>query len=792
MPPENENFDPQAQQPDPQIVLNWARHYCFNLGWVIIPIHRFMGLSHKGEEICSCEIKTGVKWKNCSGKAGKHPWGKWGGILTPQAGFDAFYKVWDENPHGVNIGIRTGKVSGIWAIDIDEGTDKSGIASLERWLTEKNLSYAADLNNTLVARTGGGGLHYIFAYPEGVDKISTVAPHEEMGPHVDIKGDGGYIIVHPAMHRSGKQYYWATPIGTNKDVLKLAPEIIITAVRKRQRGVGTISGAGYTPDLIELQEYAEELSRKKSEIQKTAGKNMLEALKGNAIADEGGGHDAYRNVMYYIAKKYKRCDPAEVLGYFEDSVKARFAHKADASTDMGNLIDSMQSALDKVIEEANTWQGQVALTDQGRVVANDANMLLYFRNHEAWQGVFGYDLRLNKPVYLKRPPLVRASEELDMSSDKSDTALWFQTRGEMTGRFAQNDMSSAILSAAKDKEFDPLVSMLEELRGKWDGHPRLKNVLQRVAGVKDTEWTRIVFRKWMISAVARIRDPGCKVDTMMILEGSQGFKKSTFFSTLIPHQRYFSDGVSKVKNDVETIRLIHSGPLIFELGELSGLRKQEVDEIKAFLSAREDHLRPLYEAPRKVLRRCVFVGSTNLDDYLRDSTGGRRFWPVEVTCVIDIATVESEREQWWAEALAAYEAGEEWWIESVEEKALAKVEQDKRFQDDAWTPAVVPWLDDRAEPRGETKTATEDMADSLAETTHKAGDYVTTLEVLQHAVKMKIEHIKAGESKRIEGILRTRGWMSGRWSLKKVGPHFSEPRGGGRTQQRAWKRPGVV
>jgi predicted P-loop ATPase len=354
----------------------------------------------------------------------------------------------------------------------------------------------------------------------------------------------------------------------------------------------------------------------------------------------------------------------------------------------------------------------------------------------------------------------------------------------MSGRFAQNDMSSAIMADSKDQAFDPLVDMLNELKGQWDGTPRLATAMQRVAGVPDTEWSRMVFRKWMISAIARIMIPGSKVDTMFILEGNQGFKKSTFFSALLPETRYFSDGVSRVKQDVETIRLIHSGPLIFELGELSGLRKQEVDEIKAFLSARDDHLRPLYEAPRQVKRRCIFVGSTNLNDYLRDSTGGRRFWPVVVTRVIDIQTVETERAQWWAEALAAYGdgsgedgRGERWWLETQVEHDLARVEQDQRYEEDVWTTIIRAWVARKKvpEPEGGVVTATDQMQQDIGNTS-MAGDYVTTAQVLEHAIKMKPENIRGPESKRVESVLRKDGWLPSRIYIN-------------RKQTRVWKRP---
>ena len=773
-----------ANAPHPQTLLDWAKYYAFTLGWVIIPIHRIVGHRHDGTQVCSCEVSSGKKWKNCGGKAGKHPWVKWGQLTTPQEGFDSFMRVFNENPNGVNIGIRTGRESGIWAIDIDVGANKHGVEALEAWLTKNKLSYPELNAVALIQRTGGGGFHYIFNYPaEG--KIPTVAPHKDMGPDVDIKGHGGYIIGEPSLHHMDVQYGFEGRMVASREEINDAPAIVVAAVFKQQRGPGTTSIEEYTPDRLDIQMYADELAAKRHETSKRVGVDMQEALKGNAIAGEGGAHDGYRDIMFFIAKRWKRCNPDEIVAHFEDSVAARFAHKPDASTDIENVMDAMQSALAKVHEESTSWSAQVMMNSEGRVIANDANMLLFFRNHDAWKGVFGFDLRMNKPVYIRRPPLVRASEDLDMTSDKSETALWFQTRGGMSGRFAQNDMSSAIMAVSKDQAFDPLVDMLNELRGQWDGTPRLATAMQRVAGVPDDAWSRLVFRKWMISAIARIMIPGSKVDTMFILEGSQGFKKSTFFSTLLPETRYFSDGVSKVKQDVETLRLIHSGPLIFELGELSGLRKQEVDEIKAFLSGQEDLIRPLYEAPRQMKRRCIFVGSTNLNDYLRDSTGGRRFWPVVVTKVIDIKTVKEERAQWWAEALDAFGEGrplegrgERWWLEGGGEDALAAAEQDKRYEEDVWTPTVLAWLGKMKVPvpDGGVKTSTDQMQQDITNTPLAGIEHVTVLQVLKYAVEVDVAHARGAEAKRIEGILRRAGWVTGRVRE-------------GCKQVRAWKRP---
>jgi len=746
---------------DPDTVLRWAQYYAFTMGWVIQPITKLIGYQANGAPICSCEL-TGKRWNNCNPeKPGKHPWRGWkqAPMETPEQGYATFLDIWQQYPHGVNIGVRTGRVSGIWAIDLDMGGNKNGVADLDKWLATKGLTWG-DIE-TLGALTGGGGYHYIFQYPNDIEKITTVAPHPEMGPAVDIKGDGGYILVAPSLHASGRFYAWNNDT-ISPELIKTAPQQVAQAVRKKQRGAGNVD-VQYTPTVEELRDYADELSRKKSSRSKIVGKNMIAALQGLPIAEDGGAHDAYRDVMYFIAKRWPRCDPAEILSHFEESVAARFAHKANASTDMNNLMDSMFTALEKANDEAKSWIGQVATSESGNPVATDANMLLYFRNHEAWKDVIGYNLRRNRPAYLKKPPLPdREAGVIEMANDKAEISLWFQSRALMRGKISEKDLNSALVGAARENRFDPLADLIRSLHGTWDGIGRLETALQRVAGTPDGEWPRLIFPLWMKSLIARIIWPGCKADTMLILEGRQGLKKSTFFSSLLPDRHYFSDSLNKVKHDIESIRLIHSGPCIFELGELSGLRKPEVEEIKAFLSAYQDDLRPLYEPPRTTDRRCVFVGTTNRADYLRDETGARRFWPVKITHKIDIKTVYEEREQWFAEALHRLACGEIWWIEDEVGDLLAETEQEERYEEDIWEPPIRTWLADRRvpEPEGGATNATDQMTQMINK--ERAGDYVTTIQVALHACKMELKNARTSEGIRINKILRRLGWEPGR------------------------------
>jgi predicted P-loop ATPase len=226
---------------------------------------------------------------------------------------------------------------------------------------------------------------------------------------------------------------------------------------------------------------------------------------------------------------------------------------------------------------------------------------------------------------------------------------------------------------------------------KWDGKTRIDTWLTYYAGVEDTPYSRLVGRRFLISAMARLLDPGCKVDSMLILEGPQGKGKSAMVRALAGDE-WFSDQVGEVTNK-DSSQLIQ-GIWIMEIPEMDKFNRAEANAVKDFLTRTFDRYRPPYG--RNVVRRerrCVFFGTINPDGvgYLKDTTGNRRYWPVEVT-TIDLAGLAADREQLWAEARGAFLQGERWWIEDDEEAAVVSGEQDARRDDDIWEPKVMTWL----------------------------------------------------------------------------------------------------
>jgi hypothetical protein len=242
-------------------------------------------------------------------------------------------------------------------------------------------------------------------------------------------------------------------------------------------------------------------------------------------------------------------------------------------------------------------------------------------------------------------------------------------------------MEDALRLECLDHTFDPVREYLDEL--KWDGVPRIDRWLTRYCGAEDTSLNWAFGRKWLIAGVRRVREPGCKFDTMLVFEGYQGQGKSTLLLLLAGGDENFSDaeiiGDGK-KEQQEAVQ----GVWIYEIGELEGMTKHDVTSIKLFLSKTHDRARPAFGRARvDRARRCVFAGTTNDDKYLRDTTGNRRVWPVKAHGLIDLEGVRRDRDQLWAEAAAMEASGEPLTL-PPELWSVAHEVQEARLAHDPW------------------------------------------------------------------------------------------------------------
>jgi predicted P-loop ATPase len=324
---------------------------------------------------------------------------------------------------------------------------------------------------------------------------------------------------------------------------------------------------------------------------------------------------------------------------------------------------------------------------EGRILPVLANAIAAFRHAPEWGGVLAFNEFSLGTVALKATPwgVVPKGEWTDHEDRRA--AEWLQKQGILV---SVEIAGQAVQTAARDHPFHPVRAYLESLT--WDGVERLDHWLSIYIGAEDTEYSRAVGSRWMISAVARIFRPGAKADCCLILEGPQGIRKSTALRTLAGE--YFTDELADLGTKDAAMQT--RGVWIIELSELDSLSHSEVARIKAFMSRTTDRFRPPYgmrlvESPRQ----CVFAGTVNHSTYLRDETGGRRFWPI--TCGrIEIEALARDRDQLWAEAKMRFDAGAPWWLESAELVQLASEEQLQRYEGDPWEEIIGPWLELRS------------------------------------------------------------------------------------------------
>jgi predicted P-loop ATPase len=295
-------------------------------------------------------------------------------------------------------------------------------------------------------------------------------------------------------------------------------------------------------------------------------------------------------------------------------------------------------------------------------------------------------------------------------------------------------MHEMIVYVARQLKVHPVREWLREIR--WDGTPRIDSLLGYYAGCDDSDLNQVLSRRFMISCVARIMQPGAKVDTVLILAGPQGYGKSTFFRALAGAE-WFRDSAIDLRNKDAYMAL--KGAWLYEMAELAAMRPRDAETVKAFLSAQVDHYRPPYgrnqvEQPRQ----CVFVGTTNEPSFLGDPTGARRFWPATVKQMPRVSETAAARTQLWAEAVVAYDAGERWWLELNESQGLE--DSHAQYQhEDPWSPKVARWLE---MPTG--------------------GDGFTSEDVLNDAIEKPADRQSKADEMRIGGILTGLGYTKQR------------------------------
>jgi predicted P-loop ATPase len=326
------------------------------------------------------------------------------------------------------------------------------------------------------------------------------------------------------------------------------------------------------------------------------------------------------------------------------------------------------------------------MKSKSELASNAGNVLLALEQEPELRDAFAYDEMLQaeillRPLFKDQPNFTpRPVTDADVTAVQAHLQ-WFGFR-----RLGSGATHDAISKHARENAFHPVRSELDGLH--WDGTDRLGTWLHVYLGAEQSEYSEGIGTLFLVGMVTRIFRPGCKLDYMPILEGSQGTFKSSACAVLAG--KYFSDQLPDItgKEAFQHLR----GKWLIEVAELRAYSRAAIDHFKEFLVRDTERYRPPWGRKEVIEpRQCLFIGTTNKSLYLRDETGNRRFWPVK-TGEIALDRLRADRDQLLAEAVTLYRAGKLWWPDAEFEQRCIAAEQEARYEPDAWEQPIKRFL----------------------------------------------------------------------------------------------------
>jgi hypothetical protein len=688
------------------------------LGWLVLPIFGIDPVTLR----CTCGDAD-----RCTG-SGKHPRTRFG--LKEASTDPEQIKAWWASWPSSNVGVRTGPESGLCVFDYD---GEAGVALADSIRTPP----------TPWAITGSGGRHAFFVMPS-----HSVSSRVRVRPGLDIRATNAYVVVPPSLHKSGKRYSWCEALSPwDTDPAPVTDELL-----------PLIEPIKLAPGAVEIFE-----DRGPADALTVVRAKAYLAKVPLAISGQGGSGDTFRAALFATRGfGLSKSQALEIMRGYSDRCtppwsEKELLHKIDDAYKSTRVPDRF--IVDRVSDGDGDGGGREPWrltidnrTSQGVLlpVLSQRNAAIFLENEPGYAGRIGYD-EFSRRVTLTEGSAVRPWR----NSDLLVVVDWLQARGRQlyVGKDVAQD---AVDFVAHRNPYHPVRDYLESLPP-WDGTPRVDTWLINNAGAKDDQYVRAVSGKWLIGAVARAMRPGCQADAVLILEGPQGVGKSSAIDAMgSPWASTLATSTLHGKEAAEQL----SGKWLVEIAELSSVSRSETEAVKDFLTRTNDYFRAAYaRVAEDNLRQCVFAGSTNSSEYLKDETGNRRFWPVRIGQV-DVKRLRSERDQIWSEATARFLAGEPWHL-SRELEVLASEEQDARRIADSWDETVGIFLEKKTAAMGAERAS------------------VAVGEILLDCFGLPLERHDQLSQNRIGRILIARHWT-----------RFQQRQEGG---ARAWRyRPGVA
>lgn len=753
--------------------LAYAQSYARKYGWPVFPIHEALP-----DGRCTCGM---ISCKN----QGKHPRTR-NGLKNASTDPEQINQWWRTFPNAP-IAILCGGQHGPIVIDVDVPEGEPTWAALVQ-------KYGIQI--TITAKTGGGGEHFYFARHQ----LPVQSKMGGLGLGVDLCADGHYVIAPPSIHASGERYAFRPGMGP-VDGMPLAPcpDWVLEVSSQKHRSAASSSkkpGRSTTHSHVEASEKgwlatAFEAVGWLGEWHATAGAWMARCPWAHEHSDERGDGKDSSTIVYPPMNGrtlgFWKCEHGHCGGRtLEDVRKAlppnavsaankaypprrqmppRPAEPQSADTTQPDQSQQPQQpqqpspsqsvppapidpTTGEVLNEGD-WTEELKRDQKtGYWSSCVANASLIVANDLRWKDVLAYNAFTYQYVYLRSPPWEKDSFTGEERSEIKDSdglrlSVWLHRKWGI--KIGLDVALSVLQGQCERKAFNPLKEWLLSLE--WDKKPRIPTWTIEYLSCEDTPYHRAAGFRWIISAVARVMEPGCRADLVLIMEGEQGTKKSTGIANLAS-DKYFADNLGDLTNKDSSDAL--RGKWILEIGEMISTMRANNDVWKAYASRRIDHYRPAYARTAiDVPRSCVFCGTTNTELYISDETGARR--NLAIKCgKVKADDIKKDRDQLWAEAVHYYKQGEIHWLTEKEEP-LQIAEQEHRRELDAWHGLISDWLDN-----------------------HSATNLITIPMLMRDAVKLEPDKWDLKGSRRIGKILRILNWRRDKLVRNSFAPHRAD------------------
>ncbi len=508
-------------------------------------------------------------------------------------------KAWWQKYPNANIGLATGSVSqNVFVIDLDIDEDRGidGYHSLEDWQREHG-----DFPETWTAITGRGGYHL---YYRGNGKVKNRAGIID---GVDIRGNGGYVVAPPSIHKNGNRYEWEY----SPDEFEIAKadnnvEYFLNHDDQKQSAAFTM------PNIVAAGQRNQMLFRFACMMQAKGASDQSVFAATMAENESSCSPPLTEQEVKVIVASATRYDKGKPIHIDSEGVATR-ENKDDVIGNPEWVLNFLDCNHDKdgniksVKQFVHNFEIVMDKDDRfaGKIRFNEFAQQLYLCDNVPWE----------------------KEDNCRAWSSHDDSALFSLIQADY-GLKSRQDFADALKNVSMRNKFHPVRELLDSLT--WDGKEHIRSLLPEYLGAKDSDYTYQVMRLWMLGAVSRVYKPGSKFDYTIILQGSQGIGKSTFLKQMAMDDSWFNDSLDSLDSDKAVQSL--TGSWIIELAELKSLARTAggVESVKRFLTATQDKYRIPYERRADTFyRQCVFAGTTNKDDFLQDETGNRRFLIVQ-------------------------------------------------------------------------------------------------------------------------------------------------------------------